>query len=139
MSSPIPPPEPTDEWFDWYMPEEEPPTEDDSEAEEERIESVIISNGIWQTLPPPPMPKPRPLSPDEQREAAQRYIQTKYTDQATMYQIEPKMPTRRSDDKVIDQAAAYGTEIHQQIEKHYTDMVHRNPDGSDPLVEEPGP
>jgi hypothetical protein len=24
-----------------------------------------------------------------------------------------------------------------QIEKHYTDMIHRNPDGSDPLVQEP--
>jgi len=69
----------------------------------------------------------------------ERGVYDRMEDQATVYQVEFKIPTRRSDDKVRDQATIYGTEIHEQIEKHYTDMVHRNPDGSDPLVEEPGP
>ncbi len=31
----------------------------------------------------------------------------------------------------------FGTGIHQAIEKHYTDMVQRETDGPDPLVQEP--
>jgi hypothetical protein len=99
MSSPT---EPPDEWFDWYMPEEEPPTEDD---------------------------------PDEERiEVEQRYI-----DQIGLaFQAEMKLPTPKPVSRgLAQQVDYYGTAIHQQIEKHYADMVYRNPDGSDPLVQEP--
>lgn len=102
------------------------------------IESVLKPHGLMQVLPPGPLPEPRELSPEEQQKAAFRYMQAKYADQADMYQVEWKLPTP-SGDEVRDQAAAYDTAIHQQIEKHYTDMVHRNPDGPDPLVDEPGP
>lgn len=74
------------------------------EPDEERIESIITPHGIMQLIPPGPIPEPRELSPDEQREAAQRYMQARYG---------------------------------KAIQHNYTDMVHRNQDGSDPLVQEP--
>jgi len=119
---------------------DEPAELEDPVAEDPEAYGFYTKHGgFMQILPPQPLPDPVELTDEERREAAQRYIEAKYANQTDMYQIELKMPTRQSDDKAIDQAAAYGTEIHQQIEKHYTDMVHRNSDGSDPLVEEPGP
>jgi len=80
------------------------------------------------------MPDPIELSPEEQQEAAFRYMQAKYgklEDQAAMYENINIDNVEQEASKII------GTEIHSQIEKHYTDMVHRNPDGPDPLVQEP--
>jgi hypothetical protein len=49
-----------------------------------------------------------------------------------MYQHEPK----DIDEDQVEQHQ-YGAEVHEQIEKHYTDMIHRETGGSDPLVQEP--
>lgn len=40
-------------------------------------------HGFWQMLPPGPLPEPRDLDPEEQREAAQRYIQARYAQSTT--------------------------------------------------------
>jgi hypothetical protein len=124
-------------------PEENPPTADD--PDEERIESLITPHGIWQILPPRPLPDPVELSNEEQLEATRSYIKARYgnytsmEDQASAYQriISGETTPTEEQERIVGEVI--GTEIHHQIEKHYTDMVHRNPDGPDPLVEEPGP
>jgi hypothetical protein len=150
------PTEPPDEWFDWYMPEDqdgawqcgaghmfryEPPPasppwcfKPDCHAGNFRwiIKDEVTSQDWLPDEEPPTVDDPD----EERREVEQRYI-----DQlGQLFQIEMKLPTPKPvSSGLAQQVDFYGTEIHQQIEKHYTDMVHRNPDGSDPLVEEPGP
>ena len=125
-------------------PIDEPAELEDPVAEDpEAYGFYTEQGGFMQLIPPGPLPDPVELSDEERQEAAQRYMQAKYADQATMYQVEPKWnlagPPGSWEPGEPKQSSAYDTSIHQQIEKHYTDMVHRNPDGSDPLVDEPGP
>lgn len=50
-----------------------------------RHDSIITLHGVMEIIPPGPLPEPRELSPEGQREAAQRYMQKRYADQAAMY------------------------------------------------------
>ena len=97
-------------------------------VEPEEPQTIITPHGsIIQILPPVPLPDPIEISDEERLEAARRYIENKYGEQTMMYQIDPKIPTP-SGDEVQDQAALYGTAIHERIERHYTDMKQSDPD-----------
>lgn len=77
--------------------------------------------GFIQLIPPGPV-TPRELDPDEQREAAQRYMQARYAESA-----DPWVTGGVYDVQDEDTGA---TAV-------YNAMVHRNTEGPDPLVPEP--
>lgn len=79
--------------------------------------------GLWQILPPQPMPEPHGLDSDEQREAVQQYIESKYGFSLTDAQAEIIKHVMKN----------YET----KARGNYTSMVHRETDGSDPLIQEP--
>jgi hypothetical protein len=151
-------------FLNWYMPEQ------DDEPTEPRIESVITPHGIWQILPPQPLPDPVELTDEERREAAQRYIdkhfgglsltewQKRVIDQIMeLHDKDPEAFRRErlsrwtsnhihDDDGTVEGCPGCfpGTsdEVKRRLAKGvgiYNQMIHRAVDGSDPLVEEPGP
>jgi hypothetical protein len=82
--------------------------------------------GLWQEVPMPPFSPAdmSNMSAQELQDAAMHYIDSKYGKHVTMA-VERKLDQHIPADIVKQQAAAYDK------------MVHRNADGSDPLVQEP--
>lgn len=78
------------------------------------------SGGFMQLITPGPV-TPRELDPDEQREAAQKYIEKRYAEVTDPWV---------SGSIMIDPSDAGATSV-------YDKMVHRETDGPDPLVPEP--
>lgn len=122
-----------------------PDEPDDEPTEDFTIRRTISADGsIIEWLPHRPMPHiPVELTPEEQREAAQRYIEARYGDSmkllhhSTMPQPEEPPPYADIQKKILSGEISL-TEAQQQIIKGvYDKMVGRNPDGSDPLVQEP--
>jgi len=75
--------------------------------------------------------------PDEERST---YIATEHG----FWQILPPRPlpdpVELSDEEQLEATRSYiEARYGKFIRGNYTSMVHRNPDGSDPLVDEPGP
>ena len=134
---------------------EEPPTVDD--PDEERIESLITPHGMWQMLPPLPVPEPRELSDEERLEAARRYIERKYSkvmrgNYTSMVQHNPEGSSEMDASTCIScrgprsdspRPGCHRNDFHydflgqQPTAREYKAMVSRVTDGSDPLVQEP--
>jgi hypothetical protein len=90
---------------------------------------ILKPHGIMQIIPATPF-RPdllEPLSDEEQREAAQRYIQARYGGESlTSIQA-----------KIIEQIVTEEVDRKLATGPNYTAMIKRKTDGSDPLVQEP--